>query len=108
MSHCCDWSIGAACGPDHARGLVPGLHASSLAGGGALASSLTGVLIDRWAPGPAVLVVGTVGIGAAAFSWALARASPGVPSATPRPSARSHGGCGRLGGDECEPGVRPA
>jgi MFS family permease len=98
----------SALAPDHARGLVLGLHASSLTGGGALASSLTGVLIDRWAPGPAVLVVGTVGIGAAVCSWALARASPGVASATPRPSARSHGGCGRLGGDECEPGMRPA
>jgi hypothetical protein len=80
MSHCCDWSIGAACGPDQARGLVLGLHASSLAGGGALASSLTGMLVDRWAPGPAVLVVGTVGIRAAAFSGR----SPAPRRALPR------------------------
>ena len=48
-----------------------------------MASSLTGLLIDRWSPGPAVLVVGTVGIAAALFSWALARASPPRPFPPP-------------------------
>ena len=70
----------SALAPDHARGFVLGLHTSSLTAGGAAASSFTGVLIDRWAPGPAVLVVGTLGIAAALFSWALARASPRRPS----------------------------
>jgi MFS family permease len=100
----------SALAPDHARGFVLGLHTSSLTAGAAVASSLTGLLIDRWSPGPAVLVVGTVGIVAALFSWALARASPRAPVAPPPPgpSAPSQATCGRLGGDEREPGVRPA
>jgi MFS family permease len=99
----------SALAPDHARGFVLGLHTSSLTAGAAVASSLTGLLIDRWSPGPAVLVVGAVGIAAALFSWALARASPRAAVAPPPgPSAHSQATCGRLGGDEREPGVRPA
>jgi MFS family permease len=100
----------SALAPDHARGFVIGLHTSSLTAGAAVASSLTGLLIDRWSPGPAVLVMGTVGIAAALFSWALARASPPAPVTPPPPgpSAHSQATCGRLDDDEREPGVRPA
>jgi MFS family permease len=100
----------SALAPDHARGFVIGLHTSSLTAGGAAASAFTGLLIDRWSVGTAVLVVGTLGILAALASWALARASPqaAVTPPAPGPSARSQADSGRLGGDEREPGVRPA
>lgn len=77
----------SAIAPDHARGLVIGLHASALTTGGALATSLTGLMIDRWSPGIAVLAVGGVGIAAAVISGGLARASPTAspPSVTSRP-----------------------
>jgi MFS family permease len=75
----------SALAPDHARGLVMGLHASAMTTGGALASSGTGVMIDVWTPATAVLVVGGIGVAAAAVSGGLARASP--PRAPP--SARS-------------------
>ncbi len=110
----CAPSIAAGAGvvnalaPDHARGFVIGLHTSSLTAGGAAASAFTGLLIDRWSPGTAVLVVGTLGIVAALLSWALARASPRSAATPPGPSARSQADSGRLGGDEREPGVRPA
>jgi MFS family permease len=112
----CAPSIAAGAGvvnalaPDHARGFVIGLHTSSLTAGGAAASAFTGLLIDRWSVGTAVLVVGTLGILAALASWALARASPqaAVTPPPPGPSARSQADSGRLGGDEREPGVRPA
>jgi len=100
----------SALAPDHARGFVIGLHTSSLTAGGAAASAFTGLLIDRWSVGTAVLVVGALGILAALASWALARASPQavVTPPPPGPSARSQADSGRLGGDEREPGVRPA
>ena len=91
----CAPSIAAGAGvvnalaPDHARGFVIGLHTSSLTAGGAAASAFTGLLIDRWSPGTAVLVVGTLGIVAALLSWALARASPRSAATPPGPSARS-------------------
>ena len=74
------------------------------------AAAFTGLLIDRWSVGTAVLVVGALGILAALASWALARASPQavVTPPPPGPSARSQADSGRLGGDEREPGVRPA
>ena len=100
----------SALAPDHARGFVIGLHTSSLTAGGAAAAAFTGLLIDRWSVGTAVLVVGALGILAALASWALARASPqaAVTPPPPGPSARSQADSGRLGGDEREPGVRPA
>ena len=75
----------SALAPDHARGLVMGLHASVMTAGGALASSGTGLMIDIWTPATAVLVVGGIGVAAAAVSGALARASP----RRAQPSARS-------------------
>ncbi|HEY0813848.1 MAG TPA: MFS transporter [Pseudonocardia sp.] len=72
----------SAIAPDHARGLVLGLHASALTTGGALATSLTGLMIDRWSPAAAVLVVGAAGIAAAVLSAGLTQVAP---AATPRP-----------------------
>lgn len=97
----------SALAPDHARGFVIGLHTSSLTAGGAAASAFTGALIDRWAPGTAVLVVGALGIAAALLSWVLSRGSPraAVTPSPPSPSAHSQADCGKLGGDEREPGV---
>jgi MFS family permease len=77
----------SAIAPDHVRGLVIGLHASALTTGGALATSLTGLMIDNWSPGTAVLAVGGVGIAAAVLSGGLSRASPSgtPPSVTSSP-----------------------
>ncbi|MBA3905489.1 MAG: MFS transporter [Pseudonocardiales bacterium] len=75
----------SAIAPDHARGLVIGLHSSALTTGGALATSLTGLMIDHWSPGAAVLAVGGVGIAAAAISGGLTRGTKASPSVTPHP-----------------------
>lgn len=58
-----------------------------------MASSLTGLLLDRWSPGPAVLVVGAVGLVAALFSGALARLAGAArypASARPLSALSSH------------------
>ncbi len=67
---------------------VMGLHASAMTAGGALAASGTGLMIDIWTPATAVLVVGGIGVAAAAVSGALARASPrrAPPSARSQPA----------------------
>lgn len=76
-----------ALAPEHARGLAMGLHMSAFTAGSALATSSTGLLIDRWSPAVAVLAVGATGIAAAAAAAVFGR---GPPVATP--SARSQAG----------------
>ncbi|MFD1530674.1 hypothetical protein [Pseudonocardia aurantiaca] len=61
--------------PEHARGLVTGLQGSATTLGGAIATPLTGLLIDNASPAAAVLTVGTVGIALAAVAG-LARRRP--------------------------------
>jgi MFS family permease len=53
--------------PEHARGLVTGLHGSAITLGAAVATPLAGLLVDLASPAAAVLAVGGIGIGAAAL-----------------------------------------
>ena len=82
----CAPSIAAGAGvvnalaPDHARGFVIGLHTSSLTAGAAAASAFTGSAHRPVVAGPRPCSSsGTLGIVAALFSSALARASPRSP-----------------------------
>ena len=82
-----DTVIGLA--PEHARGLVTGLHASAFTTGGALATPLTGALIDAASPGTAVLVVAACGVVVATVAGLLMRARPAVEArAGPVPVAQ--------------------
>lgn len=72
--------------PEHARGLVVGLHGSAMTTGGALATPLTGVLIDTASPEVAVLVVAAVGVVVAAVAGLLLRRPPAPARAAPVPS----------------------
>ena len=88
----------SALAPDHARGFVLGLHTSSLTAGARWRPRSPGCSSTGGRRATAVLVVGTLGIAAALFSWALARASLRAPPVTPPPlgpSARSQAGCGQ-------------
>lgn len=75
-----------ALAPEHARGLVIGLHGSAITLGAAAATPLAGLVIDVASPSAAVLVVGGLGIAAAGVA-ALAgrrgerRAGGAVPAA---------------------------
>lgn len=60
--------------PEHARGLVMGLHGSAITLGAAIATPLAGLLIDRASPAVAVLVVAAAGGVAALVAAALMRA----------------------------------
>jgi MFS family permease len=59
--------------PEHARGLVTGLHGSAITSGAAVATPLSGLLIDVASPGAAVLVVGAFGLAVAALVGLLGR-----------------------------------
>ena len=59
--------------PEHARGLVTGLHGSAITLGTAVATPLAGLLVDLASPAAAVLAVGGIGIGAAALVGLLGR-----------------------------------
>lgn len=59
--------------PEHARGLVTGLHGSAITVGAALTNPITGVLIDRASPAVAVVAVGAAGIVAAGVTGVLLR-----------------------------------
>ena len=63
--------------PAHARGLVIGLHGSAITVGGAVATPLTGVLIDAASPHVAILVVAGVGAAVAVVAGVLMRARGG-------------------------------
>lgn len=76
--------------PEHARGLVSGLHGSAITTGGALATPLTGALVDAASPATAILVVAACG-GAAATAAGLLTRRPPAPVAAPAalvPAAR--------------------
>jgi MFS family permease len=79
-----------ALAPEHVRGLVTGLHGSSITLGAAVANPLAGMLIDLASPAAAVLVVGTIGLIVAALVGLLVRSSApaprgGMPSAGSQP-----------------------
>jgi MFS family permease len=74
--------------PEHVRGLVTGLHGSSITLGAAVANPLAGMLIDLASPAAAVLVVGTIGLVVAALVGLLVRTSARAPRAA-TPSAGS-------------------
>jgi MFS family permease len=75
--------------PEHARGVVTGLHGSAITLGAAAGTPLAGLLIDLASPAAAVLTVGLVGLTVAA----LARLLGGGVSHTKTPSsAPSHAG----------------
>jgi MFS family permease len=59
--------------PEHARGLVTGLHGSAITLGATVATPLAGLLVDLASPAAAVLAVGGIGIGAAALVGLLGR-----------------------------------
>jgi MFS family permease len=77
--------------PEHARGLVTGLHGSAITVGGAVATPLTGLLIDHGSPAVAILTVGSVGIALAVVAGLAVRrpARPAVRSQVAAPSAGS-------------------
>ena len=78
-----DAVIGLA--PAHARGFVTGLHGSAITTGGALATPLAGALIDAASPHVAVLVVVSIGAGAAVVAGMLMRTRAGAPPARASP-----------------------
>ncbi|GAA0944063.1 MFS transporter [Pseudonocardia zijingensis] len=74
--------------PEHARGLVTGLHGSAITLGAAVATPLTGALVDIASPAVAVLTVGSAGLAAAVLVALLTRPHGGVrgtPSAPSQP-----------------------
>jgi MFS family permease len=84
--------------PEHARGLVTGLHGSAITVGAAISTPAAGVLIDVGSPAVAVITVGSAGIAVAAVAALLARNGERrrhtdplpVPSIGVGPSAGSH------------------
>jgi len=74
--------------PEHARGLVTGLHGSAITLGAAISTPLTGLLIDLASPAAAVLTVGATGITVAAIVGVLELRSTRAES-TITPSASS-------------------
>jgi len=79
----------SALAPEHARGVVTGLHGSAITLGAAAGTPLAGLLIDVASPAAAVLAVGLAGVGVAV----LARLLAGGESHSRRPSsASSHPG----------------
>lgn len=65
--------------PEHARGLVTGLHGSAITPGAAAGAPSAGLMIDISSPGVAVLTVAGVGIAAAGLAALLHGSSrPGV------------------------------
>jgi predicted MFS family arabinose efflux permease len=77
--------------PEHARGLVTGLHASAITLGAAAGTPLAGLLIDVASPAVAILAVGAAGVLVAGLAGLIARrggrpaASTNVPSAGSQP-----------------------
>ncbi|MFC4944637.1 MFS transporter [Pseudonocardia sp. GCM10023141] len=63
----------SALAPEHARGVVTGLHGSAITIGAAIATPITGLLIDIASPSTAVVAVGSAGVVAAAAAALLAR-----------------------------------
>ncbi|GAA3091150.1 MFS transporter [Pseudonocardia yunnanensis] len=59
--------------PEHARGLVTGLHGSAITVGAAISTPVAGLLIDVGSPAVAVITVGFAGIAVAGVAALLAR-----------------------------------
>jgi MFS family permease len=59
--------------PEHARGLVTGLHGSAITVGAAISTPVAGLLIDVGSPAVAVITVGLAGIAVAGVAALLAR-----------------------------------
>ena len=59
--------------PEHARGLVTGLHGSAITMGAAISTPVAGLLIDVGSPAVAVITVGLAGIAVAGVAALLAR-----------------------------------
>jgi MFS family permease len=69
--------------PEHVRGLVTGLHGSAITLGATVATPLAGLLVDIASPAAAVLVVGAIGLGAAAVVALLGARSRREVDVTP-------------------------
>lgn len=69
--------------PEHARGVVTGLHGSAITLGATIATPATGLLIDVASPAVAVLAVGSAGIVAAGVAAALSRRGRVIASVVP-------------------------
>ncbi len=65
----------SALAPEHARGLVTGLHGSAITLGAAVGTPLAGLLIDLASPAAAVVVVGSAGVLVAVIAALLARSN---------------------------------
>jgi MFS family permease len=59
--------------PEHARGLVTGLHGSAITVGAAISTPISGLLIDVASPAVAVVAVGSAGTAVALIAALLAR-----------------------------------
>lgn len=57
--------------PEHARGVVSGLHGSSITLGAAAGTPLAGLLIDLASPAVAIVTVGLIGVAVAVGGWLL-------------------------------------
>jgi predicted MFS family arabinose efflux permease len=64
----------SALSPEHARGLITGLHGSSITLGAAISTPLAGLLIDIGSPALAVATIGTAGILVGGIAALLSRA----------------------------------
>jgi MFS family permease len=69
--------------PEHVRGLVTGLHGSAITLGAAVGTPLAGLMVDLASPAAAVLVVGVVGLAAAALVGRLDARSRRETAITP-------------------------
>lgn len=79
----------SALAPEHARGLVTGLHGSAITLGAAAGTPLAGLLIDVASPAVAVLTIGVVGISAAGLAALVSRSSRSGTGVERPPSAAS-------------------
>jgi predicted MFS family arabinose efflux permease len=59
--------------PEHARGLVTGLHGSAITVGAAISTPAAGLLVDIGSSALAIAVIGVAGIGVAGIASLLAR-----------------------------------
>jgi MFS family permease len=75
--------------PEHARGVVTGLHGSAITLGAAAGTPLAGLLIDLVSPAAAVLTVGLTGVAVAVVAGLLGGATSHTRRAS---SASSHAG----------------
>lgn len=77
--------------PDDARGLVTGLQATAMTVGSAVATPLSGAVIDAASPAAAILVVGSACVLVAGVAALLDRTAPPGSAATPTAGPRTAG-----------------